>query len=282
MVGNCDSGSSCAYTNCLSWKDAETPLGVDVNPRSVFERLFGNVDPSLSPEIRARRARYRQSILDLTRQSTQQLVRKLGAADQRKLDEYLTSLREVEKRITSAEREQRVPTIDKPSGIPFAFPDYARLMLDLQVIAFQSDLTRVSTIMFGREGSVRTYPEIGVADPHHPLTHHRGHPDFIERVTKINCLHVELLAYFLERLKASQDATGSLLDQSVVLYGGALSDGNAHSSSNLPLLVAGGQGGQHIAAPQQPVANLFVDLLNRVNIPTESFGDSTARLATGA
>ena len=282
MVGNCDSGSSCAYTNCLSWKDAETPLGVDVNPRSVFERLFGNVDPSLSPEIRARRARYRQSILDLTRQSTRQLVRKLGAADQRKLDEYLTSLREVEKRITSAEREQRVPTIDKPSGIPFAFPDYARLMLDLQVIAFQSDLTRVSTIMFGREGSVRTYPEIGVADPHHPLTHHRGHPDFIERVTKINCLHVELLAYFLKRLKASQDATGSLLDQSVVLYGGALSDGNAHSSSNLPLLVAGGQGGQHIAAPQQPVANLFVDLLNRVKIPTESFGDSTARLATGA
>lgn len=282
MVGNCDSGSSCAYTNCLSWKDAETPLGVDVNPRSVFERLFGTVDPSLSPETRARRARYRKSILDLTRQSTRQLVRNLGAADQRKLDEYLTSLREVEKRITSAEREQRVPTIDKPSGIPFAFPDYARLMIDLQVIAFQSDLTRVSTIMFGREGSVRTYPEIGVADPHHPLTHHRGHPDFIERVTKINCLHVELFAYFLKRLKASQDATGSLLDQSVILYGGALSDGNAHSSSNLPLLVAGGRGGQHIAAPQQTVANLFVDLLNRVDIHTESFGDSTARLATEA
>ena len=282
MVGNCDSGSSCAYTNCLSWKDAETPLGVDVNPRSVFERLFGAVDPSLSPQARARRTLYRKSILDLTRQSARQLVHKLGAADQRKLDEYLTSIREVEKRITSAEQDHRVPTIDKPSGIPFAFPDYARLMLDLQVIAFQSDLTRVSTIMFGREGSVRTYPEIGVADPHHPLTHHRGHPDFIERVTKINCLHVELFAYFLKRLKASQDEAGSLLDQSVILYGGALSDGNAHSSSNLPLLVAGGRGGQHIAAPQQPVANLFVDLLNRVGLPTDSFGDSTARLATGA
>ena len=282
MVGNCDSGSSCAYTNCLSWKDAETPLGVDVNPRSVFERLFGAVDPSLSPQARARRTLYRKSILDLTRQSARQLVNKLGAADQRKLDEYLTSIREVEKRITSAEQDHRVPTIDKPSGIPFAFPDYARLMLDLQVIAFQSDLTRVSTIMFGREGSVRTYPEIGVADPHHPLTHHRGHPDFIERVTKINCLHVELFAYFLKRLKASQDEAGSLLDQSVILYGGALSDGNAHSSSNLPLLVAGGRGGQHIAAPQQPVANLFVDLLNRVGLPTDSFGDSTARLATGA
>ena len=283
MVGNCDSGSSCAYTNCLSWKDAETPLGVEVNPRSVFERLFGTVDPSLSAETRGRRALYRKSILDLTRQSIQQLVNGLGAADQRKLDEYLTSIREVEKRITAAEKDHRVPTIDKPSGIPFAFPDYARLMLDLQVIAFQSDLSRVSTIMFGREGSVRTYPEIGVSDPHHPLTHHRGHPDFIERVTKINCLHAELFAYFLERLKSTQDGAGSLLDRSAILYGSALSDGNSHSSSNLPLLVAGGgRGGRHFAAPQQPVANLFVDLLNRVGIPTESFGDSTARLDTGA
>ena len=137
--------------------------------------------------------------------------------------------------------------------------------------------------MFGREGSVRTYPEIGVADPHHPLTHHRGHPDFIERVTKINCLHAELFAYFLDRLKSTQDGAGSLLDRSAILYGSALSDGNSHSSTNLPLLVAGGRpgGGRHIAAPEQPVANLFVDLLNRVGIPTESFGDSTARLETG-
>lgn len=282
MVGNCDSGSSCAYTNCISWKDAETPLAVDVNPRSVFERLFGNVDPNLSPEVRARRALYRRSILDLTRESTRELVSELGADDKRKMDEYLTSIREVEKRIADAEKDDRVPTIDKPSGIPFEFPDYARLMLDLQVIAFQSDLTRVSSIMFGREGSVRTYPEIGVSDPHHPLTHHRGHPDFIERVTKINCLHAELFAYFLERLNATQDGSGSLLDQSSILYGGALSDGNSHSSTNLPLLVAGGwKGGQHIAVDKQPVANLFVDLLNRVGIPTESFGDSTARLDTG-
>ena len=279
MVGNCDSGSSCAYTNCVSWSDAETPLGVEVNPRSVFERLFGPHDPSLSAETRARRALYRKSILDLTRQSIQQLVKELGAADKRKMDEYLTSIREVERRIAIAERDQRVPTIDKPSGIPFAFPDYAKLMLDLQVIAFQSDLTRVATMMFGREGSVRTYPEIGVSDPHHPLTHHRGHPDFIERVTKINCLHAELFAYFLGRLKSTQDGSGSLLDRSTVLYGSALSDGNSHSSSDLPLLVAGnGCHGHHVAVPKQPVANLFVDLLNRVGIPTESFGDSTQRI----
>lgn len=283
MVGNCDTGSSCAYTNSLSWKDADTPLMVEVNPRSVFELLFGTVDPSLSPETRARRALYRKSILDLTRESTQQLVTELGAADKRKMDEYLTSIREVEKRITYAEKDQRIPTSDKPSGIPFEFPDYARLMLDLQVVAFQSDLSRVSTIMFGREGSVRTYPEIGVSDPHHPLTHHRGHPDFIERVTKINCLHVELFAYFLERLKSTQDGEGSLLDRSAILYGGALSDGNSHSNTDLPLLVAGGRrSGCHVAAPKQPVANLFVDLLNRVGILTESFGDSTARLDTGA
>ncbi len=283
MVGNCDSGSSCAYTNCLSWKDAETPLGVDVNPRSVFERLFGSEDLSLSPETRARRALYRKSILDLVRQSTRELVSTLGAGDRRKMDEYLTSIREVEQRITAAEKDPRVPTIDKPSGIPFEFPEYARLMLDLQVIAFQSDLSRVSTIMFGREGSVRTYPEIGVHDPHHPLTHHRGHPDFIERVTQINRLHAELFAYFLERLESTHDGAGPLLDQSVILYGSALSDGNSHSSTNLPLLVAGGgRGGRHVAAEKQPVTNLFVDLLNRVDIPTESFGDSTARLDTGA
>ncbi|MCH2211005.1 MAG: DUF1552 domain-containing protein [Fuerstiella sp.] len=283
MVGNCDSGSSCAYTNSISWKDAETPMPVDVNPRSVFERLFGTVDPGLSAEDRARRLLYRRSILDVTRESTRELFNRLGADDQRRMDEYLTSIREVEKRISDAEKRELIPGINKPSGIPFEFPDYARMMLDLQVIAFQSDLTRVSSIMFGREGSVRTYPEIGVADPHHPLTHHRGHPDFIERVTKINCLHVELFAYFLERLKATQDGAGSLLDRSAILYGGGLSDGNTHSSTDLPLLVAGGlcgTGGRHIEVDRQPITNLFVDLLNRVDISTGSFGDSTGRLDT--
>lgn len=283
MVGNCDTGSSCAYTNSLSWKDAETPLAVEVNPRSVFERLFGNVDPSLSPEVRARRAQYRKSILDQTRESTQRLVATLGPADRRKMDEYLSGVREVETRITAAEQDDSTPPIEKPSGIPFEYPEYVKLMFDLQVIAFQADLTRVSTMMLGREGSVRTYPEIGVPDPHHPLTHHRGHPDFIEKVTRINCFHVELFSKFVEKLKATPDGDGTLLDHSAILYGCALSDGNAHSNFDLPLVVAGHagglRGGQHLAAePKTPVANLFVQLLNAVGVETEKFADSTGLL----
>jgi hypothetical protein len=283
MVGNCDTGSSCAYTNSLSWKNPETPLPVEVNPQSVFERLFGSADPSLPADVRARRAGYRKSILDQTRENTRTLMLDLGPADRRRMDEYLTGVREVETRIAAAEKEQLVPPIEKPSGIPFEYPDYVKLMFDLQVIAFQADLTRVSTMMLGREGSVRTYPEIGVPDPHHPLTHHRGHPDFIEKVTKINCLHVELFAGFVERLKATADGDGTLLDHSAILYGSALSDGNAHSNSDLPLLVAGHagglRGGRHVAAGAgTPVANLFVNLLNCVGVETERFADSTGQL----
>jgi hypothetical protein len=283
MVGNCDTGSSCAYTNSLSWKNPETPLAVEVNPRSVFERLFGAADPSLSPEVRARRALYRKSILDVTRGNTQRLIAELGPADQRRMDEYLTGIREVEKRIEAAAKDPVTPPAEKPSGIPFEYTEYVKLMFDLQAIAFQADLTRVSTMMLGREGSVRTYPEIGVPDPHHPLTHHRGHPDFIEKVTKINCFHVELFAYFLERLKSTADGDGTLLDHSAILYGSALSDGNAHSNFDLPLVAAGHaggiRGGRHIAAESgTPVANLFVQLLNCAGLETESFADSTGQL----
>ena len=283
MVGNCDTGSSCAYTNSLSWKNPDTPLAVEVNPRSVFERLFGSIDPSLDPQTRARRALYRKSILDLTRESTASLVTNLGVDDRRKIDDYLTSIREVETRITSPEKDERVPPVEKPSGIPFQFDEYVKLMFDLQTIAFQADLSRVSTMMIGREGSVRTYPEIGVPDPHHPLTHHRGHPDFIEKITKINCYHVELFAHFIAKLKATPDGDGSLLDHSSILYGGALSDGNAHSNFNLPLLVAGHAGGtpggRHVTAEARtPVANLFVNLLNNSGIETKAFGDSTGSM----
>jgi hypothetical protein len=284
MVGNCDTGSSCAYTNTLSWKNPDTPLAVDVNPKSVFERLFGTVDPSLDAATRARRALYRRSMLDLTRESTRRLEMDLGAADRRKMDEYLTSLREVEQRMSASENETRIPPVDKPSGIPFLYSDYVKLMFDLQVLAFQSDLCRVSTMMLGREGSVRTYPEIEVPDPHHPLTHHRGHPDFIEKVTKINCFHAGLFAYFVGRLKATQDGDGTLLDHSAILYGGALSDGNTHSNVNLPLLVAGQPGaervaGHHIRAPEAtPATNLFVTLLDGAGVNVETFGDCTGRL----
>jgi hypothetical protein len=284
MIGNCDTGSSCAYTNSISWRNPDSPMAVEVNPRSVFERLFGTVDPSLNPETKARRALYKKSILDLTREKTQSLVSALGSTDRRKMDEYLTAIREVETRIAKAENEPEIPTGEKPSGIPFSYREYVKLMFDLQTIAFQSDLTRVSTMMLGREGSVRVYPEIGVPDPHHPLTHHRNNEDFIEKVTKINEHHVELFSYFVERLKATNDGDGSLLDHSTLLYGGAISDGNQHSNHNLPLVVvghAGGlKGGRHVAAEEKtPAANLFVDILNRSGVETESFGDSTGRLA---
>jgi hypothetical protein len=287
MVGNCDTGSSCAYTNSLSWKDPETPLAVEVNPRSVFERLFGTMDPSLDPATRARRSLYRKSILDLTRQDTQSLASTLGASDRRKIDEYLTAIREVETRIQRAEKDPEIPIGEKPSGIPFSYDEYVKLMFDLQVIAFQSDLSRVSTMMLGREGSVRVYPEIGVPDPHHPLTHHRNHPDFIEKVTKINCYHVELFSYFVGKLKNTADGDGSLLDHSAILYGSALSDGNQHSNHNLPLLIAGHAGGikgnRHVAAePKTPVSNLFVTMMQSAGLPTEQFGDSTGRVDLNA
>ena len=284
MVGNCDTGSSCAYTNTLSWKDPETPMTVDVNPRSVFERLFGSVDPSLDPATRARRALYRRSMLDIARDSTRKLEQDLGPADRRKMDEYLTSIRELEQRMAAVEADPRIPAVDKPAGIPFQFQDYVKLMYDLQVLAFQSDVSRVSTMMVGREGSVRTYPEIEVGDPHHPLTHHRGHPDFIEKVTKINCYHVELFSYFLAKLQATRDGDGTLLDHSAILYGGALSDGNQHSNINLPLLVAGNaapgiRGGRHIRADAgTPVTNLFITLLNGAGVELDRFGDSTGSL----
>jgi hypothetical protein len=287
MVGNCDTGSSCAYTNSLSWKDPETPLAVEVNPRSVFERLFGSTDPSLSAEVRARRAMYRKSILDRSRENTERLMGSLGPADRRKMDQYLTGIREVEERLAAAENDRIVPPIEKPAGIPFEYKEYVKLMFDLQAIAFEADLTRVSTMMLGREGSVRTYPEIGVPDPHHPLTHHRGHPDFIEKVAKINCLHVELFAGFLKRLSATAEGDGTLLDHSVILYGSALSDGNAHSNVNLPLVLAGRagglRGGRHVAVESgTPVANLFLEMLHRIGIETGSFADSTGRVDLAA
>lgn len=284
MIGNCDTGSSCAYTNTLSWKDPDTPMAVEVNPRSVFERLFGTMDPTLDEATRRRRMLYKNSILDLTRESTASMMKDLGALDKRKLDEYFTAIREVEAGILKAEKDPRVPVGEKPSGIPFSFSEYVKLMFDLQVIAFQADLTRVSTMMLGREGSVRTYPEIGVPDPHHPLTHHRGHPDFIEKVAKINCHHVELFSHFVARLKATPDGDGSLLDHSTILYGGALSEGNGHSPHDLPLVLVGGAGGvkggrRITVAEKTPATNLFLRMLEQVGVEQESFGDSTGRVS---
>jgi len=285
-VGNCDSGYSCAYTNSISWRTSTTPMPPEINPRLVFERLFGAEDFSLDPETRARRRQYRKSILDLVRQDTEKLVKKLGPTDRRKIDEYLSAVREIEKRIEKAEKENRelTPTIEKPAGIPVEFTDYAKLMYDLQVVAFQADLTRIGTLMIGREGSNRVYPEIGIPDPHHPLTHHRNNPDWIEKVARINCLHVELFAYFIEKLKCTQDGDGTLLDHSMIVYGSGLSDGNRHTHENLPILLVGrGDGslkpGRHIVYKQgTPITNLYLTLLDRMGVQPEKIGDSTGEL----
>jgi hypothetical protein len=284
-VGNCDSGYSCAYTNSLAWRGPSTPMPPETNPRLVFERLFGDIDTSLSPEARARRLRYRRSILDLVGERTTELSATLGPADKRKLDEYLSSIREIEQRIERAEKDLTglTPTIDKPTGIPVLYADYVNLMFDLQLIAFQTDMTRVVTMMMGREGSMRTYPEIGVPDPHHPLTHHRGNTEWIERVTKVNELHMQLFAGFIAKMKATPDGDGSLLDHSVVVYGSGLSDGNRHTHEDLPVLLVGRGGnfklGHHITYPKgTPMTNLYLTLLDRMGVQPEKIGDSTGMI----
>jgi hypothetical protein len=284
-VGNCDSGYSCAYTNSLAWRGPSTPMPPETNPRLVFERLFGDIDTSLPPETRARRLRHRRSILDLVGERSSKLAADLGPADRRKLDEYFSSIREIEKRIEMAEKDMTglTPTIDKPSGIPVLYADYVNLMFDLQLVAFQTDMTRVITLMMGREGSMRTYPEIGVPDPHHPLTHHRGNTEWIERVTKVNTMHMELFAKFIAKMKATPDGDGSLLDHSMIVYGSGLSDGNRHTHEDLPVLIVGRGGSfvrnSHIVYEKgTPMTNLFLTLLDRMGVPAEQVGDSTGRI----
>jgi hypothetical protein len=285
-VGDCDSGYSCAYTNSISWRTPTTPMPPEVNPRAAFERLFGTADLSLDPQTRARRERYRKSILDLVSEDTRNLVKTLGPADRRKMDEYLVAVREIERRIETAEKDNRQikPGIDKPGGIPFTFPEYAKLMYDLTLVAFQADLTRVATLVVGREGSTRVYSEIGIPDPHHPLTHHRNNQDWIEKITQINTFHIDLLSYFFKRLKSTTDGDATLLDRSMIVYGSGLSDGNRHTHENLPVLLAGRGGGtlkpgQHIVYEREtPITNLYLSLLDRMDVRPESLGDSTGKL----
>jgi hypothetical protein len=284
-VGNCDSGYSCAYTNSLAWRGSATPMPPETNPRLVFERLFGDIDTSLAPEVRARRMRHRRSILDLVSERTSQLSADLGPSDRRKLEEYLSSIRDVEQRIERAEKDLTglTPGIDKPTGIPVAYADYVNIMFDLQLLAFQTDSTRVVTMMMGREGSMRTYPEIGVPDPHHPLTHHRNNAEWIEKVTQVNTMHVQLFAGFIDKLANTPDGDGSLLDHSMIVYGSGLSDGNRHTHEDLPTLIVGKGGnfrlGHHIDYPKNtPMNNLFLTMLDRMGVPAEQIGDSTGQL----
>ncbi len=286
-VGNCDSGYSCAYTNSISWASPTTPMPPETNPRLAFERLFGTDDFSADPALRARRALLRRSILDVVQERTQKLMNNLGTGDKRKMDEYLTGVRQVEHRIQMAEndKQQFTPTMDKPAGIPETYSDYVKLMFDLQVLAYQADITRVSSLQLGREASVRTYGEIGVPDPHHPISHHRNIPELMDKISKINTFHVSLFAYFLDRLQNTKDSDGSpLLDHMMVVYGSAICDGNSHTHKDLPVLLAGGgngqiPGGRHIQYETgTPLTNLYLSLLDCLNVKVDRLGDSTGRL----
>ncbi len=285
-VGNCDGGYSCVYNNTICWRNPHSPLPPETNPRMVFERLFGTEDFGLDPQVRARRAQYRSSILDLVGDRARGLMGTLGASDKRKIDEYLHGVREIEKRIQAAEREQVqvVPGLDKPAGIPVQFAEHLKLMFDLQIMAWQGDLTRVMTLMIGREGSLRTYPEIGVPDSHHPLTHHRNNPAFIEKVTQINCYHARLFADFVEKLKRTPDGDGSLLDHSMIVYGSGISEGNTHDHSNLPTVIFGHGGGRlktgrHVAYPAGTQMNrLFLTMMDCMGVPQENFSGTSEML----
>jgi hypothetical protein len=286
-AGDCDSGYSCAYTNSLAWRAEASPLPPVANPRLVFERLFGSDNAPPDPAVRARRAAWRKSILDMVQEDTERLSGGLGPSDRRKLDEYLFAVREIEQRIEAAEKQAAAhpftPDIERPTGIPFYFADHLKLMYDLQVAAFQGDLTRVTTLMAGREGSTRTYTEIGIPDQHHPLTHHRGNPEMIDKVTRINLFHVEQFAYFLQKLAATSDGDATLLDRVMVVYGSAIADGNAHSHVNLPVLLAGRGGGlepgRHVRyARGTPMTNLYMTLLDRMGVHPEKIGDSTGKI----
>ena len=283
--GNCDNGYSCAYTYNLAWKTENQPLPPISDPRNLFERLFG-ADIVEPPAAHARRMAMRQSILDGVLGQTQKLQGDLGPSDRRKLDEYLTSIRELERQVQVAEKQGVIidPGIDKPFGVPPEFPDYFRLMTDMMLVAFQADITRISTMMIGREGSTRPYPEIGVNDGHHPLTHHMGNMQMLDKVKQINALHLKLFAEFLTKLKNTKEGDSNLLDQSLIVYGSGISDGNVHTHDQLPTILAGRGGnfvkpGRHIIYQREtPVCNLFATMIERVGVKPEHVGDSTGQL----
>jgi hypothetical protein len=286
LAGACDVGYSCAYVNTLSWRSATTPLPVENNPRAVFERLFGDSD---STDAAARLARIEKdrSVLDSVSQTVADLQRSLGQRDRAKLGEYLDAVREVERRIQKAEAqsEQELPAFERPAGsISSSFEEYAKLMLDLQLLAYQSDLTRVSTFMIAKELSSRTYPEIGVPDQHHPLSHHQNDPAKLAKLTKLNTFHMGLFAYYVERLKATPDGDGSLLDHVLIVYGSGMSNSNLHVPHKLPILLVGGgagqiQGGRHLRfADQTPLTNLYLTVLDKMGVPMERVGDSTGKI----
>jgi hypothetical protein len=286
--GSCDNGYSCAYSNSISWRTPSSPNPAEIRPRAVFERIFGAADEDPDPTRRARRRQYEKSILDVVTGDAQRLSSTLGGADKRKLDEYLFSIRDVEKRIQNAEKNTitaKAPSMVAPDpSVPTDLAEHARIMIDLMTLAFQTDATRVATLLLALEQSPRAYPEIGIPEAHHGLTHHQGDKDKIAKVIEINCYHVKQFAYLLEKMKSTPDGDGTLLDHVMVTYGSGLSDGNAHDHANLPLVLAGrGCGtlkpGRHVRYPNEtPMANLFVAMLDRMGVPVEKLGDSNGKV----
>jgi Protein of unknown function (DUF1552) len=282
VVGACESAYGCAYYNTISWRNETTPLPMENRPRAIFERLFGDGDGSAAKA----RLVYR-SVLDAVTDDVKRLRGRLGAADRGKIDQYLEAVRDVERRIQLAEAQgdRELPRLGGPIGVPPIFSDYYKLMTDLLVLAWQTDMTRVCTFQVGHEMSGRAYPELGFGDAHHSVTHHQGDPDKIAKVVQINIFHAKMLAYYLDKLRSTTDGDGSLLDHALILYGGALSDGNLHLYTDLPLLlVAGGvariKGGRHVRYPRgTPMGNLLLTMLDKASVPyVDKLGDSTGRL----
>jgi len=283
--GNCDSGYSCAYSANISWKSESTPMAKEVNPRLLFERLFTNGERKEVAESRGRRRNGRKSILDFVLDDARRLRERLGAADRHKLEEYLSSVEEVEGRLVRHEKErEKPPPMPKPGGTPGAYRDHIRLLFDLLALAFQGDLTRIATFMYANEGSNRSYPFIGVKEGHHNLSHHQNDPVKQGKLQKINQFHMEQFAHFLGKLESIREGEGTLLDHTMLVYGSCIGDGNRHNHNELPILLAGGgcgtlSPGRHIRYNRNtPLNNLYLSLLDRMDSSTDTLGDSTGRL----
>lgn len=285
--GGCDSGYACAYQYNLSWSSPTTPVTPDANPRSVFERLFGAGSPEERTKNYLMRQNTQRSILDFVLEDTKSMQRHLSSSDLKKLDEYLTGVRDIERRVSSATQFDSIPNpkVDSPEGIPPVFAEHIDIMFDMMALAFQTDSTRVSTLILAYDGSNRTFPEIGIAEGHHHLTHYQTQPELAAKVARIDQFYMDRFARFLERLNSMQESDGtSLLHNSMIVYGGAIADGNRHSHDNLPVVLAGSGGGKlqtgrFLKVPDQPMSNLFVSMLDSFGCPTESFGDSDGRLS---
>ncbi len=285
--GKCDSGYACSYSNNISWRDAATPMTKETNPRLLFERLFGDDRQQERLESEQRRRNFRNSLLDFVLEDAQRLSRRVGHQDRAKLDEYLTAVREIEHRLERSEKEQVANGFDgfeKPEGIPEAYGEHLRLLGDMMVLAFQTDATRIATFMLANEGSNRSYPQIGVREGHHSLSHHQNDPVKLRKISEINQFHAQQVSYILQRLKSIPEGDGTLLDNCMILYGAGISDGNRHNNENLPVILAGKAGGaiapgKHIRYHfETPMSNLYLSMLDRMGVPQPRFGDSTGRL----